>query len=150
MEFNQDVYIESVKGTLKEFLKSVIPEADIALAFPDITGDGFSLTKPLVYIEFERELNIDAHKGRHNGAGKRAKRKMLTYSLQVITTGSDSAVMARDRIIQKMVKQVILQSGLLSGKGLRKPEAKYVGSFRVREGVHLARLEFYCQIKFTN
>lgn len=149
--YNQDSYIESAKGTLIEFIKSVVgTEADVSIAFPDITGATFSLAKPLIYVEFERELNLDSFRGRRNGAGKQTKRKMLTYSFQVITTGNNAAVMARDRIVQKLVSQTLKQYELLSGKGLRKAEAKYVGSYRVREGVHLARLEFYSEIKFTN
>lgn len=150
MEYNQASYIESTKGTISEFLKSISPEADIAVAFPDITGEGFSLTKPLIYVEFERELNIDARMGRYNGRGSRSKRKLLTYALQVITTGNNAAMLTRDRVIQKIVLEAIKQQTFLSGKGLRKAEAKYAGSYRVREGVHLARLEFYCEVKFIN
>lgn len=149
-EYNQETYIESVKGTLIEFLKSVVPEADPVIAFPDITGKGFSLAKPLVYVEFERELNIDIRKGRHNGKGTRTKRKMLTFALQVITTGSNAAVLSRDRVVQKVVLETMKQETFLSGKGIHKAESKYTGSYRVREGVHLARLEFYCEVKFTN
>lgn len=150
MQFSQDQYIESVKGTIIEFFKANVPEADVGLAFPDITGVDFSLTKPLIYIEFERELNIDSRKGKYTGRGTRSKRKMLTYSFQVITTGDNSAVMVRDRIIEKITSQVIRQNEYLSGKGIRKAETKFVGSYRVREGVHLARQEFYCEIKFIN
>lgn len=150
MEYSQDKYVESVKGTIIEFLGSVVPEAEFVLAFPDISGNKFSLKKPLIYIEFERELNTDAKKGRHNGRGQISKRKLLTYSFQVITTGDNGAVMQRDRIIQKITSAVLSQYELLSGKGLRKAESKFVGSYRVREGVHLARQEFYCEIKFIN
>lgn len=150
MEYNQSVYIESSKGVITEFLKSIVPEADIGVAFPDITGEGFSLAKPLIYVEFERELNIDSRMGRYNGKGTRTKRKLLTYSVQVITTGNNAAVLARDRIIQKAASETIKQQTFLSGKGIRKAEAKYTGSYRVREGVHLARLEFYCEVKFIN
>jgi len=150
MAYSQETYIESVKGTINSFLKGIAPEADIAVAFPDITGEQFSLSKPLIYTEFERELNIDARKGRHNGAGTRTKRKLLTYALQIITTGSNAAVLARDRIAQKITLETIRQNELLSGKGIRKAETRYLGSHRVREGVHLARIEFYCEIKFTN
>lgn len=150
MEYSQDKYVESVKGTIIEFLKANVPEADFVLAFPDIPGTEFSLTRPLVYVEFERELNIDIRKGKYTGKGTRSKRKMLTYSFQVITTGNNSAVMVRDRIIQKIASNVISQYELLSGKGLQKADSRYVGSYRVREGIHLARMEFYCEIKFIN
>lgn len=150
MEYNQESYIESVKGTINEFIKLNVPKIDIAVAFPDITGEGFSLAMPLVFIEFERELNIDARKGRHNGSGTRTKRKMLTYAIQVITTGSNAAVLSRDRIVQKITTETLKQNEVLSGKGIRKAETRFVGSHRVREGVHLARLEFYCEIKFIN
>lgn len=150
MEYNQDAYVESVKGTINEFLKSIAPEADIVIAFPDITGENFTLAKPMIYVEFERELNLDLLKGRYNGRGTRTKRKLLTYALQVITTGTNAAVLSRDRIIQKIASQTVKQGEFLSGKGIRKAESKYTGSFRVREGVHLARLEFYCEIKFIN
>lgn len=149
-EYNQESYIESVKGTLTEFIKSVVPEADTVIAFPDIAGKGFALTKPLVYVEFERELNVDARKGRHNGKGTRTKRKMLTYAFQVVTTGSNAAVLSRDRVVQKIVLETMKQGTFLSGKGIRKAECKFTGSYRVREGVHLARLEFYCEVNFTN
>lgn len=149
-EYNQDSYVESVKSTLVEFVKSVVPEAQVVLAFPDIGDKKFSVDKPLVYVEFERELNVDVRKGRHNGNGTRTKRKRLTYSFQVITTGNNAAILSRDRIIQKMVLETMKQETFLSGKGISKAESKYVGSFRVREGVHLARLEFYCEIKFIN
>ena len=150
MEYNQDAYIESVKGVINEFLKENVKNIDIAVAFPDITGDGFSLSKPLVYVEFERELNIDTRAGRKNGQGKRSKRKMLTYSMQIVTTGDNAAVLQRDRIIQTITNKVMEQNALLSGKGIRKAETKFVGSYRVRELVHLARIEFYCEIKFLN
>lgn len=150
LEFNQNSYIESVKGTIIEFIKSTVSDVEVVLAFPDITGSNFSLSKPMIYVEFERELNLDIRKGRHNGRGSMTKRKLLTYSFQVITTGDKAAVMARDRTIEKISLQAIRQNELLSGKGLRKAETKYTGSYRVREGVHLARLEFYCEIKFIN
>lgn len=150
VEYNQDAYIESVKGVINEFLKENVKNIDIAVAFPDITGDGFSLSKPLVYVEFERELNIDTRAGRKNGQGKRSKRKMLTYSMQIVTTGDNAAVLQRDRIIQTITNKVMQQNALLSGKGIRKAETKFVGSYRVRELVHLARIEFYCEIKFLN
>ncbi|QJT70406.1 hypothetical protein [Microcystis phage MaeS] len=138
MQYSQDAYIESVKGTLVEFITMNVPDAEIVLAFPDITGENFSLVKPVIYIEFERELNIDAQKGKSNGGGKRVKRKILTYSLQVITTGDNRAVMERDRIVQTITQKVVSQYELLSGKGLQKAESKFVGSYRVREGIHLA------------
>ena len=150
MEFNQNAYIESVKGVINEFLKSNVQNIDVVVAFPDITGDGFSLSKPLVYVEFDRELNVDARSGRMNGQGKRLKRKILTYSMQIVTTGDNAAVLQRDRIVQTITNKVMEQNALLSGKGVHKAETRYVGSYRVRELVHLARIEFYCEIKFLN
>lgn len=159
MDYNQDVYIESTKGVIKEFVEGCTPEADVAIAFPDTKGSElslenvlsgkFSLKQPLIYLEFERELNVDTRAGRWNG-GARVKRKMLTFALQVITTGNNKAVLSRDRIVQKVVNEVMKKETFLSGKGLRKAECKFVGSYRVREGVHLARLEFYCEVKFIN
>lgn len=150
MALNQIQYVESAKGIIKKFIAQSVPDADVTLAFPDISGQGFSLARPLVFLEFERELNTDIQKGRHNGRGQQVKRKRLTYSFQVITTGSDNAVMKRDRVIQILTNKVIVEGKLLSGEGLRKAETKFLGSYRVREGVHLARMEFYCEIKFTN
>lgn len=150
MEYNQNAYIESVKGVISEFLKKNVQNIDIAVAFPDMTGEGFSLSKPLIYVEFERELNVDIRAGRKNGQGNRSKRKRLTYSIQIITTGDNAAVLQRDRIVQTITNKVIEQNAVLSGKGIQKAETRYVGSYRVRELVHLARIEFYCEIKFLN
>jgi hypothetical protein len=144
MEYSQDKYIESVKGVLIEFIKANVPEADVVFAFPDITNTSLVLTKPAIYIEFERELPLDSGRGK---SGR--KRIRITYSIQVITTGTNTAAMIRDRIIEKVSKQVHSQYELLSGKGLRRSETKYVGSYRVRESINLGRLEFYSEIKFT-
>ena len=150
MALDQEKYVEGVKGIIINFLKSIVPEADNVPAFPDITGSSFSLKKPIVFVEFEREVNLDIRRGRHNGRGKRVKRKQLTFSFQVVTTGDNKAVMERDRIIQKIINGVMSKEDFLSGKGIRKADAKYTGSFRVREGVHLARIDFYGEVKFIN
>lgn len=150
MALEQNKYIEETKEILISFLKSIVPESDVVPAFPDITGKNFSLKRPLLFVEFEREVNLDIRRGRHDGNGRRIKRKQLTFSFQVITTGDNKAIMQRDRIIQKIINGMLEHDDVLSGKGLRKAEAKYTGSFRVREGIHLARIDFYGEIKFIN
>ena len=58
MTFDGTKYVESVKGILISFLKEKLPEADVFTAFPNVDSDNFSLKKPAVYVEFNRDYNV--------------------------------------------------------------------------------------------
>jgi len=150
--FDQSKYIETSKGIIKEFTKTLLPDYDYPAGLPDIGNDQFSLERPLIHIEFNNSSWIDSRSGRNNGRGKRVKRKLLRYSFQVITTGENSAVLERDRISQTIEYEFTrtVNHELLASKGLKDIDMRYMNSYRVREGVHLARLELFTTITMVN
>ncbi|MEM5838877.1 hypothetical protein [Bacillus sp. LMB3902] len=150
--FDQEKYIESAKGIIKEFLKKMFPDYDLPLALPDLADDNLSLEKPVVYIEFNNSMNIDGKAGRATGRGGRLKRKSLRFSFQILTTGENSAVLERDRISQKLEYEFSREMNIhkLASVGLKDVDIRYINSYRVREGVHLARLELYTTINLMN
>jgi hypothetical protein len=151
--YDQSKYIETTKGIVKEYIQTNAGmDVDVPVAFPNISDESLSLEKPNVYIEYVRDLNLDVKGGKRTGKGTRRKRKRLTFALYVITQGDARSVLERDRILQNLQGEIVksAQIEFLSGKGIYEPEMTYMGSYAAREGVHLARLEFYFQIHFIN
>ena len=150
--FDQSKYIESSKGIIKEYTRGLFPDYDLPLALPDLADDNLKLINPVIYIEYNSSTNIDSYTGRNNGRGGKLKRKLLRFSFQVLTTGENSAVLDRDRIAQKLEYEFSKTetSQLFASKGLKDIDLRYVNSYRVREGVHLARLEMFTQISLMN
>lgn len=150
--FDQTKYIETSKGIIKEYTKSLFPDYDLPLALPDLADDNLVLVKPVIYIEYNSSSNIDSYSGRNNGRGGKLKRKLLRFSFQILTTGENSAVLERDRIAQKLEYEfsTLETSKLFASKGLKDIDLRYVNSYRVREGIHLARLEMFTQISLMN
>jgi hypothetical protein len=150
--FDQTKYIESTKAVIKEYTRSLFPDYDIPLALPDLGDDNLKLKKPVIFIEFNNSNNLDLDKGRNNGRGGRLKRKTIRYSFQVLTTGENSAILDRDRIAQKLEYEfsTVATSQYFAAKGMKDVDLRYMNSYRVREGVHLARLELFAQISFMN
>ena len=54
--------------------------------------------------------------------------------------------MQRDRLIQKIRTEFHNNLRVFAGKGMRKTDIKFAGSYRLREGIHLARLEMFSQV----
>lgn len=152
MLFDQTKYIESTKEVIKNFTKVLFPDCDIPLAIPDLGDDNLSLSKPVIFIEYDNSVNIDPFSGKNNGRGKRQKRKLLRFSFQIITTGGNLAVLQRDRIVQSLEYEFMKDSNvkLLASKGIKEPDVRYMNSYRVREQVHLARLELFFKVSFLN
>jgi hypothetical protein len=150
--FDQTKYIESTKGIIKEYVRTLFPDYNLPLAIPDLSDDNLILIKPVIYIEYNGSMNTDRKAGRSNGKGIRVKRKILKFSFQIITTGENSAILDRDRIAQqleyKFSRQEVIQQ--LASQGMKDIDLRYINSYRVREGVHLARLELFSEVKLTN
>lgn len=150
--FDQTKYIETTKGIVKEYIRELFPDHDLPLGLPDLSNDELTLVKPVIYIEFNNSTNVDGNVGRANGRGGRLKRKLLRFSFYVLTTGENSAVLERDRIAQTIEYEFSKEVNIrrLAGQGLREPDLRFVNSYRVREGVHLARLELFAKISLVN
>lgn len=152
MEFNQDMYVESTKGIMKEFVAMTVPEATIILSEPQIPNETLVIDKPKIYIEYERDLPIDKFYGRNSGRGYYKKRHRLTYSFQILTQGDNKGVMERDRTVQKLVGSTMKKqtSEWFVSKGLYKIEGRFISSYRVRENYYLARVEVNFIINFQS
>lgn len=150
--FDQTKYIESSKGVIKEFIRGLFPDYDLPLALPDIADDNLNLTKPVIYIEYNNSINVDGNIGKSNGKGGRLKRKLLRFSFQILTTGENSAILERDRIAQTLEYELSKESTLklLAGKGLKEADLRFVNAYRVREGVHLGRMELFVKVSLMN
>lgn len=148
--FNQESYIETTKGIIKEHCKRLFPDYDIPIALPDLADDNLKLDKPVIHIEFNSSVNVDKKAGRNNGRGQRVKRKILRFSFQILTTGEGSAILNRDRVAQKIEYEFAKEESVrqLASQGLKDIDVRHINSYRVREGVHLCRLELYMSIKF--
>lgn len=152
MVFDQDLYIETTKGIMKEFAVMTVPEAGIIIGEPQISDETLVVDKPKIYIEYERDLSIDKLYGRNSGRGYYKKRYRLTYSFQILTQGDNKGVMERDRIVQKLVGSTMKKktNNWFVGKGLYKIEGRFISSYRVRENLYLARVEFNFIINFQS
>lgn len=150
--YDQEKYVETTKGIVKEFVQNLIPEAKIILGELPNADDNLNIDKPNIYIEYERDLHIDDRAGYRTGRGNRKKRYRLTYSFQIITQGDTYGVMDRDRIVQKIVAAVNKEktSQEFAQRGLYKLGGKFVSSYRVRENLFLARVEIQFIIHFES
>lgn len=150
--FDQDAYIETTKGIIKELFKEWFPETDMPLGLPNLGADDLNLAKPVIFIEYNSSINRDQKAGKWTGHNTRHKRKTLRYSVMVITTGESDAILQRDRISQKIEidlgKSVTVER--LAGQGLKDIDCRFVNAYKVREGVHLSRLEFYTTISIIS
>jgi len=150
--FDQTKYIESTKGIIKEYIQSLFPNYEVSLGLPDLSDDNLSLTKPVISLEYNSSVNSDVKAGKVNGHGGRVKRKLLRFGIQILTTGENSAVLERDRIAQTLEYDMSKESTLqqLARQGLKDIDLRYVNAYRVREGVHLCRLELFTKITMTH
>lgn len=150
--FDQELYIESTRAMIKEYLRGLFPDVSMPVALPDIGNDELFLEEPVVHIEYSRSFNTDPNSGKNNGRGQRVKRKRLTYNIQILTTGENSAVLARDRIAQKIETEFAKESTSqeFARNGMFKLECRHMNSYRVREGLHLCRLEVFSEIKIKS
>ena len=152
ISFDQEKYIETSKGIIKELLKEWFTDLEIPVGLPDLASDELNLVKPVIYIGYDGSTNLSKKAGRNTGRGTRHKRKLLRFTLMIINTGESSAVMQMDRIAQeieaKACKPEILQR--LAGQGLKEFEANFINAYKVREGVHITRMEIYCEINIIN
>ncbi|AGR46590.1 hypothetical protein vBBak6_038 [Bacillus phage v_B-Bak6] len=150
--YDQEKYVETTKGIVKEFIQQTIPEAKIILGELPNADDNLNIDKPNIYIEYERDLPIDRRYGYRTGRGGHKKRHRITYSFQIITQGDTYGVMDRDRIVQKIVAAVNKDktSQEFAQRGLYKLEGKFVSSYRVRENLFLARVEINFIIHFES
>jgi hypothetical protein len=149
MVFDQEKYIESVKGILMAYIRNLLPEHKVITAFPDVEGTSLDLSVPLVYVEFERESNVERRRGKWVGDDSYQRRVTVVYSIQVFTSGDGKGVLARDRTIQKLKVDIPRNERVFAGQGLRKVDMRFMGSYRLRERIHLARMEFFTQVTMT-
>jgi hypothetical protein len=146
--FDSQEYITSFKTA---FINATndhlgIPYSQIVQGTPDITEGGMSLSEPVVYLEIVNTDAID-RQGKNDGNGGKIKRDIIRLSLQIISSGHNQQILARDRIINKI--HAIEDSAnryAFAEKGIRKPLVRNMGSYRVREGVHLARMEIFVEV----
>lgn len=150
--FDQDRYIESSKGILKLWLISLFPDYEVNLGIPDISDDTINVYDPVLYLEYNDSINKDIMSGYNTGRGKRHKRKILRFSVRILTTGENKGILQRDKVAQKIESESLKENVLseMANKGLTRLETKYVNSYRVRENLHLARIEIYTLVNFYN
>lgn len=144
--FDQEKYIESVKEIIITYIKSKFPECKVITAFPNVEGTDLNLTKPLIYVEFERESNIERRRGKWVSGNNYSRRLNIVYSLQIFTGGENTGVLARDRVIQKLKVDIPRNERVFAGQGLKKVDIRFMGSYRLRERIHLARIELFGQV----
>lgn len=150
--FEQERYIESTIETFKSELRNILPDVDFPVGIPNVGDERFTLDKPVVSVRYRSSANIDGHLGKNTGRGTKVKRKLLNLFVLVITTGNNEAILQRDRICQKIENHFSDESVYqrLYSQGFSGSEARFGNSYRVREGVHLARVEIFTEVKFIN
>lgn len=150
--FDSARYIESTKEIIFEYLKTLLPDTLIVFSYPDIANDEVELTKPMIAVEFNSSKNIDYGHGKVTGRGTRAKRKMLRYSFQIISSGDGKALLERDKIAQVIEMDMGKPETCywFAKKGLTDLDIRFVNSYRARENIHVARLELFVYVTIIN
>ena len=150
--FDSTRYIESMKEVIYEYLKSILPDTKITYAYPDFANDELELSKPEIAVEFNNSKNIDYSAGKNTGRGKRAKRKLIRFSFQVLSSGDGKGILERDRIVQLIEMEMGKPETIhwFAKRGMKELDIRFVNSYRARENVHVARLEMFVYITLLN
>ena len=151
-KLEQEKYVESSKMIIKEFFQEYFPDLKVVFTIPDLANNELNLKEPVMVVEFNASRSIDRRSGRNNGKGQRAKRKQLRFSFQIVCAGDAHSLMKRDRLVQEIEylgsKHEIVSE--FAKSGLQNIDIRFMNSYRVRENVHLSRLEMHTMITIVN
>lgn len=148
----KETYIEDSNKVIKDAIRGWMPGIDLPIAIPNIGDDSLVLSKPTIFIEFNNSMNIDKRIGKRNGRGKNVKRKLLNYSILVITTGDNRSILERDRITQTIESNCASESisNEMARLGAYNIDCRFVNAYKVREGINLARLSLNMEIRMVD